>query len=56
MEAKLSLNQASFPIFSYETSSYDLRDFGEVQVLDRFDAFMESLGLTLIETEEKGRG
>ena len=45
MEAKLALEESGVPTLMYEASGYDPRDFSEPQVIDRMDAFMESLGL-----------
>jgi benzoyl-CoA reductase/2-hydroxyglutaryl-CoA dehydratase subunit BcrC/BadD/HgdB len=56
LEAKLSLEEAGIPTLLYEGSGYDPRDLSESQVLDRFDAFMESLGLARIGEEGKGSG
>lgn len=56
MEAKLALEAAGIPTLLYEGSGYDPREFNEVQVMDRLDAFMESLGLHRIGTDETGGG
>ncbi len=56
LEAKLSLEEAGIPTLLYEGSGYDPRDLSESQVLDRFDAFMESLDLSRIGEGRKGSG
>jgi len=53
LEAKLALEEAGIPTLTYEASGYDPRDLAEAQVLDRLDAFMESLGLRRL---DGGRG
>ncbi|MDP7469969.1 MAG: 2-hydroxyacyl-CoA dehydratase family protein, partial [Dehalococcoidia bacterium] len=45
-EAKLLVDHAGIPNTIYEGSHADPRDFDEVQVLDRLDAFLEGMGLT----------
>ncbi len=40
------MDDAGIPNTIYEGSHADPRDFDEVQVLDRLDAFLEGMGLT----------
>ncbi|MBF8265691.1 MAG: hypothetical protein HW384_1555 [Dehalococcoidia bacterium] len=37
----------------YEASNADPRDLTESQVIDRMEAFLESLGLSRLETDRK---
>ena len=46
LEARLAIQKRGFPTLLYEVSSCDPRDFDEVQVTDRLDSFLESLGLS----------
>lgn len=48
METKRELQQAGFPVGSYEHSQSDPREFSLAQTVDRLESFMESLGLTRI--------
>jgi len=50
LETKRALQSAGFPVGSYEHSQADPRDFDFAQTLDRFDAFMQMLGLKRIES------
>lgn len=54
LERKLALDDAAIPNTYYEASQGDCRDFNEVQVLDRLDAYFESLGLKKIAVKEGG--
>jgi benzoyl-CoA reductase subunit B len=45
LEARLALQTKGIPTVLYEVSSCDPRDFDEVQVTDRLESFLESLGL-----------
>lgn len=49
MESRLAQIQAGIPVVTYESNMTDKREFDETQVLDRLDAFMESLGLKKLE-------
>ena len=44
-EARLLLLKEGIPVIAYEANMADKREFDETQVIDRIDAFMESLGL-----------
>lgn len=46
LEARLALQEEGLPTLLYEVSSCDPRDFDEVQVTDRLDSFLESIGLS----------
>lgn len=49
MESRLGQVEAGIPVVTYESNMTDKREFDEAQVLDRLDAFMESLGLRKLE-------
>lgn len=48
LEGRLALQEAGFPVATYEGNMADPREFDEAQVVDRLEAFMESLGLDKI--------
>ncbi len=48
-QSKLIVDEAGIPNTLFEGSHADPRDFDEVQVLDRLDAFLEGLGLARME-------
>ncbi|MBI4288608.1 MAG: benzoyl-CoA reductase, bzd-type, subunit O [Chloroflexi bacterium] len=50
MEQRLALLKAGVPVTVYEGNSADKREFDENQVLDRLDAFMESLGMKKLDS------
>lgn len=50
---RLELQQAGIPCMCYEGSHADPRDFTETQVVDRIEAFLESMGLTKIVKEKE---
>ncbi len=50
-QSKLIVDEAGIPNTLLEGSHADPRDFDEVQVLDRLDAFLEGLGLHKLEVE-----
>ena len=49
LENRLALLQAGIPVMAYEGNMGDKRECNEAEVLDRLDAFMESLGLTRLQ-------
>lgn len=44
-EDRLALAKAGIPVGTYESNMVDMREMNITQVLDRVDAFMESMGL-----------
>jgi benzoyl-CoA reductase subunit B len=46
LENRLALINAGIPTMTYEGNMADEREFDEAQVLDRLDAFLESLGVS----------
>lgn len=50
MENRLALMEAGFPVSAFEGNFADKRELDEAQVLDRLDSFLESLGLTRLES------
>ncbi|MEE8473665.1 MAG: 2-hydroxyacyl-CoA dehydratase family protein, partial [Dehalococcoidia bacterium] len=50
MENRLHLLKEGLPVMSYEGNTGDKREFDEAEVVDRVEAFMESLGLSKIAT------
>ena len=51
---RFELQQAGIPTVCYEGSNADPRDLAENQVIDRIEAFLESLGLTKLKLEKEG--
>lgn len=51
---RFELQRAGIPSMCYEGSNADPRDLAETQVVDRIEAFLESLGLTKITRETEG--
>jgi len=49
MEIRLALTEAGIPVMTYEGNVGDPREFDEPRTLARIDAFMESVGLDMIE-------
>ena len=49
MEIRLALAEAGIPVMTYEGNVGDPREFDEGRTLARIDAFMESVGLKLLE-------
>lgn len=49
MENKLFISKLGIPTMTYEGNMADKRELNEAQILDRLDAFMESLGLNKLE-------
>jgi len=49
MEVRLALTEAGIPVMTYEGNVGDPREFDEPRTLARIDAFMESVGLDIIE-------
>jgi benzoyl-CoA reductase/2-hydroxyglutaryl-CoA dehydratase subunit BcrC/BadD/HgdB len=45
-EIRMRLQKESIPVMAFEASQCDFRVFSEAEVLDRFDAFLENMGLT----------
>ncbi|MBF8264674.1 MAG: benzoyl-CoA reductase, bzd-type, O subunit [Dehalococcoidia bacterium] len=45
MESKKALQEAGFPVGTFEHSQSDPREFSEAQTVDRMESFFESLGL-----------
>lgn len=45
MQVKLALQEAHIPVFTYEGSNADARDFNYAATLNNFEAFAEQLGL-----------
>ncbi len=50
MENKLHLSKLGIPTLTFEGNMGDKRELNEAQVLDRLDAFMESMGLEKLAT------
>ncbi|MBF8265287.1 MAG: bcrB bzdO [Dehalococcoidia bacterium] len=50
MENRLALLKEHNPVTIYEGNSADKREFDESQVMDRLDAFMESLGMKKLDS------
>lgn len=48
MQVKLALQKENIPVFTYEGSSADARDFNYSDTLNSFEAFTEELGLARI--------
>jgi len=48
-EIKLALQQEGIPTMDYDANFADPREFSQVQVIDRMEAFLESLGLSRLE-------
>jgi benzoyl-CoA reductase subunit B len=44
-ENRLGLIEAGYPVMAFEGNMGDEREFDEARVKDRFDAFMETLGI-----------
>jgi benzoyl-CoA reductase subunit B len=49
LENRLALIKAGIPVLTFESNMADYREFDEAQILDRLDAFMQSLGLKKLE-------
>ena len=48
MENRIRIQDEGLPVMTYEGNMGDKRELDEAEVLDRVDAFMESLDLTKI--------
>ena len=53
MVSRSVAQKAGIPTMVYEASNADPRDLTESQVIDRMEAFLESLGLSRLETDRK---
>jgi benzoyl-CoA reductase subunit B len=49
-ENRLALVKAGYPVMSFEGNMGDDREFDEARTMARIDAFMETLGMTMIES------
>lgn len=49
MENKIALQEAGIPVLTYEGNMGDKREIDKAQIFSRLDAFMESLGLGVID-------
>ncbi|MDO8636825.1 MAG: 2-hydroxyacyl-CoA dehydratase family protein [Dehalococcoidia bacterium] len=54
LELQSTMLAAGIPVLAYEGNMADKRELDERQVVDRVEAFMESLGLTRCEKWEEG--